>query len=239
MPYRVLNLAETARYLNLPLDEIQELVKHKEIPFEQRGAQCVFRKNELDCWASQHILKMPGKRLRDYHHAGPAADPADARTPIMPALIREEFIIPELRGKTKASVLREMVALTERTERLGCEPRELLESILERERICSTALEGGIALLHPRHHEPYMFMESFIAVGRAVQAIPFGAADGLPTDLFFLICCQDDRAYLHVLARICLLCLNTPLLQRMRQAADAGGILAAVRQSEAEALRAL
>jgi nitrogen PTS system EIIA component len=115
----------------------------------------------------------------------------------------------------------------------------LLTSLEARERLCSTALAGGVALLHPRNHEPYMFDDSFIVVGRTVQAVPFGSPDGATTDLFFLVCCQDDQIHLHVLARICMMAHHTSVLLEMREAPDAGAIYHALVASEEEVIRTL
>ena len=122
-------------------------------------------------------------------------------------------IASAMTSKTKASVLRDLVALAEKTGNL-CDPKTLLASLEAREELCSTAVPGGFALPHPRSHDPYLFETSFIVVGRPVQEIHFGAPDGQPTHLFFLICCQDDRLHLHTLARLCLIVQKTKLLDQ-------------------------
>jgi mannitol/fructose-specific phosphotransferase system IIA component (Ntr-type) len=131
-----------------------------------------------------------------------------------------------------------MVKLAERTD-LVSDPTDLLRMIEERERLCSTALPEGYALIHPRHHDPYMFAESFAVFGRAVQGIHFGAPDGTPTDLFFIVCCQDDRLHLHTLARLCTMCMQTGLLFALRQAETADQMLLALCQAEEEIIRRL
>jgi mannitol/fructose-specific phosphotransferase system IIA component (Ntr-type) len=97
----------------------------------------------------------------------------------------------------------------------------LLEGLRAREDLCSTGLPGGLALLHARNPEEYLFEAPFIALGRTIQQIPFGAPDGQPTNLFFLIGCPDDRMHLHTLARLCLMAQKTDMLEGLRQAADA------------------
>ena len=82
-------------------------------------------------------------------------------------------------------------------------------------------MPGGFALPHLRTQEPYLFETSFLVVGRPVQPIHFGAPDGEPTQLFFLICCQDDRLHLHTLARLCLIAQKTKVLDQLRDAPDA------------------
>lgn len=240
MPHRMLNLDEAAHYLHMSRPELETLVRRCEIPVGLQGERIVFQKKELDSWASQRIMKLRGGGLADYHHRTTrrAAPSLEARHAIMPDLFQVAFIAPALHSRTRASVLRDMVELAERTERL-MDPKDLFESLREREEMCSTALPGGVALLHPRHHDPYMFSETFVVFGRTVQAIPFGAPDGSGTDLFFLLCCQDDRIHLHVLARVCCMCHNTSLLDNLRAATDATAIRAFILQAEEEAIRKL
>ena len=236
MPYRIFSIEEVAKYLHLSRADLERLVKEKEIPFATRGDRPVFPKQDIDAWASQRVLGLRDRRLTDYHQKSTRETrevlPHEA---IMPELIQPEFVDPALAAKTKASVVRQMVALAEKTGRLY-DPRELITSLEQREALCSTALPGGLALLHPRHHQPYLFEASFIVLGRPMQEIHFGAPDGQPTDLFFLICCQDDRIHLHTLARVCLMAQKTELLAQLRQAPDAATMYQCLLACEAAAL---
>lgn len=156
----------------------------------------------------------------------------------MPELIQERFIEAVLPSRTRASLLKDLTRLADRTERVVY-PEELEQSIVEREALASTAMAGGFALVHPRHHDPYMFEDSFIALARSASGLPFGAPDGFKTDLFFVICCQNDRIHLHVLARLSMMCNHTDLLHHLRAAEDAGGMLDALIASEEEVIRYL
>jgi PTS system nitrogen regulatory IIA component len=55
---------------------------------------------------------------------------------------------------------------------------------------------------HPRHPLPYDISDSFVLAGRTWRGVPYGAEDGTLTQLFFMICCKDERTHLHVLARL-------------------------------------
>lgn len=220
MPQRVYNVDEVSEYLHISRKNIEQLVKNNEIPFETKGSRTVFRRKDVDEWASQRILGMNGKSLNGYHRDSSAkAHNLSQRHPIMPELITPQRIEPALESKTKSSALRDMVDLADKTDLLS-DKEELLNSLIEREKLCSTALAGGIALLHPRYHDPYIFTDSFIVLGRAIQPVHAGAPDGKPTDLLFLICCQDDRIHLHTLARICTMCQNTGMIASLRAATD-------------------
>jgi PTS system nitrogen regulatory IIA component len=221
MPYRLLDLDGVANYLHLTPADIEQRVKNREIPFEKRGDRIVFRKAEIDAWASQRILGSTGQQLTDYHEETTRfTRKILPQAVILPEMLQSGAVASAMTSKTKASVLRDLVALAEKTGNLS-DAKTLLASLEAREELCSTALPGGLALPHPRSHEPYLFETSFIVVGRPVQEIHFGAPDGQPTHLFFLLCCQDDRLHLHTLARLCLIAQKTKLLDQLCDAPDA------------------
>lgn len=232
MPHRTFGPDEAARYLHLTPADLNRLVKEKEIPFERYGDRVVFRKVEIDAWASQRILGMEGPPLAEYHQkSSSGARQIIAQDAIMPEMIRPEFVEPALTAKTKGSVLRQMAALAERTG-LVCDPESLLQGLEAREELCSTGIPGGLALLHSRNPESYLFEAAFLALGRTIQQIPFGSPDGRATDLFFLIGCPDERMHLHTLARLCLMAQKTDLLLELRQAPDAEAICGCILNCE-------
>jgi nitrogen PTS system EIIA component len=236
MPYRLLSLGEVADYLHLTAADVEQRVKDREIPFEKRGAQIVFRKRAIDEWASQRILGFTPKRLAAYHQSSTRhADKILSRTTILPEMLDAGTIAPAMKSKTKPSVLRDLVALAEATGHLF-DPKALLASLEEREQLCSTAMPGGFALPHPRFHDPYLFETSLLVVGRPAHGIHFGATDSEPTRLFFLICCQDDRLHLHTLARLCLIAQKTSVIDQLLAAPDAQTIRASLIAAEQEIL---
>ena len=221
MPHRMLGVEEVAQYLHLQRAEVERLVKDQEIPFERHGSRVVFRKLEIDSWASPRIMGLDSRRLTEYHRK--SSDGVREIVPeaaILPEMISPVAIEPALHAKTKASVLREMVKVGERTGRVW-DRKELLAGLEQREELSSTGLPGGLALLHTRAPEAYLFESTFLALGRTVQEVPFGAPDGRATDLFFLIACPDDRLHLHVLARLCLIVQKTDVLAELRAAITA------------------
>ena len=236
MSYQLLNLEEVARYLHLTDADVERRVKDREIPFEKRGGRVVFSKRDIDAWASQRILGLPEQRLEEYHrkstHGTREFLPQEA---ILPEMLELGAVDSAMTSKTKASALRDLVVLAEKTGQLT-DPKELLESLETREELCPTALPGGLAIPHPRFHQPYLFESSFVVVGRPIQEIHFGSPDGQPTDLIFLLCCQDDRIHLHTLSRICLMALKTEMLSRLRSAPDATAMRDCIISAEQEVL---
>ena len=95
-------------------------------------------------------------------------------------MVQPEFIEPALTAKTKASVLRQMAALAEKTGRV-CDPQALLQGLEAREELCSTGIPGGLALLHSRNPESYLFEIGIPRAGPDDTANPVWRA-GWPAD---------------------------------------------------------
>jgi len=239
MPHRKLTLQEVAEHLHLSVDDVKLLVKRREIPHEMTGPRVTFTRSDIDAWASQRLLGFTGGSLAEYHRKTSAKMHNISKdSSIIAELLRPDFIIPALTSRTRASVIRDMVDLADKTGLLN-DKSLLLSSIQEREKLCSTALAGGLAILHAQHHEPYLSEDSFVVFAKTVQPIPFGSPDGRTTDIFFLVCCQDDRIHLHVLARICMLCYHTPLLMNLRELDSADTMYDAIVVQEQEIVRGM
>jgi mannitol/fructose-specific phosphotransferase system IIA component (Ntr-type) len=232
MPHRTLNIAELTEYLHVAPGDVERLMRESDIPYTIRGGKPVFVRGEIDGWASRRIIGLPEKRLTAYHEKSLRGTreifPDGA---LIPELMRPDYIDLELTSRTRSSVIRDMVALAGRTGRV-LDPRELVKSIEEREALCSTALPGGLALLHARNHADYRFEGSFVVLGRTVQQVPFSAPDGRATQLYFLICCQDDRIHLHTLARLCLLAMNTDVVPQLLNASDVESAFSSLVEAE-------
>jgi excisionase family DNA binding protein len=221
MTPRTLTIDELADYLHVDRRHVERLIQEGDIPRAMRGGRMLFQRDEIDAWASLKLLRLPDRSLDWYHKKTMRGTrPLLPNAALIPMLLQPSRIDLSLVAKTKASVVRAMVGLAEMTGRVF-DARELGASIEAREALCSTALPGGLALLHARQQEQFRFEESFVVLGRSIQAIQFGAPDGRATRLFFLICCQDERIHLHTLARLCLIAMKTSIVSDLLTAPDA------------------
>ncbi|MDD4736878.1 MAG: PTS sugar transporter subunit IIA [Kiritimatiellae bacterium] len=237
MPHTTYTLEELAGYLHQSVSDIERLVREKEIPCSWQGKRLVFRRKEVDAWANQRILGMNAEKLSAFHKktTGRAHDLSIGHA-LISELLRPACLNPLLPCKTKPSLIRAMVELADKS---GCVnyADDLRESILAREKLGSTAMAGGFALLHTEYHDSFMFEDSFIAVARSAQPIAFSSPDGQLTDVFFLLCCQDERIHLHVLARMCMLCQQTSLLLELRECTTADEMRRVISEKEEELIR--
>jgi PTS system nitrogen regulatory IIA component len=114
------------------------------------------------------------------------------------------------------------------------DPDKMVEAVRARERLHTTALDIGVALLHPRRPQPNILAQPFLAFGRTHQGIAFGHGHGRLTDLFFLILSTDDSGHLRTLARLSRLLGNATLLDAIRFAPTAADVHQALTALEME-----
>jgi len=225
MSHQVFSIEELSEYLHLEAEAVRLLVKRNEIPHERIGMGLRFRRGEIDRWASQRLLGMSSEEVHAFHRQSSAKQhDLSARHALLPELMVPNSIEPGLQGKTRAKVIRNMVDLADASGMLW-DKEGLLAGVEERENLCSTALSGGVALLHPPQHEPYMFEDTFVVYGRTPAPVLFGGPDGRLTQHFFLLCTQDDKIHLHLLARLSMICHRTDVLFALSEAQSKGEML--------------
>lgn len=221
-----------AAHLHMPERELRHVAQRGEVACVKRGDQYFFEHRALDEWAQRRLMSIGEKELASEHKAAMTdRRRAEGHDVHVAELLRPAFIAPALTAKGRAGVLRDMTDFADSTGLLY-DPETLYAELAAREEVASTAAGGGVAFLHPRYHDPFLFQETFLALGRAVRPVFFGAQDGTGTDLFFLICCTDHALHLHILARLCLLAHGTSLLENLRAAPDAEAMHAALKAAE-------
>jgi PTS system nitrogen regulatory IIA component len=163
------------------------------------------------------------------HPALAGSEPAWNLVELMPP----EAIDVGLEARTRNSAIESMVELAARTGWLW-DPARMRDEVRKREDMHPTALENGVALLHPRRPLRDILDRSFVALGRTDKGIPFGGSRGVLTDVFFLIGSSDDRSHLRALARISRL-INIPgFVDELRGTADAAAVRELVARREEE-----
>jgi PTS system nitrogen regulatory IIA component len=118
----------------------------------------------------------------------------------MTDMLREEFILAELKAKNKRDVLAELAdVLASKTGNVTSDV--MLHALIEREKLGSTGIGDGIAIPHGKIAG---LEEMAVAFGRSRHGIDFESMDGKPGHLFFLLMAPENSAgqHLKVLARI-------------------------------------
>jgi len=107
------------------------------------------------------------------------------------------------------------------------EREQLLQILLKREELRSTAIEQGVAFPHGR----VPGLESLLACfGRCRKGLDFDSFDGEPTYFFFVLLIPEQAQgdHLKALARLNRLFQDKAFRQTLKDSPDAGSIFAAI-----------
>jgi mannitol/fructose-specific phosphotransferase system IIA component (Ntr-type) len=115
-------------------------------------------------------------------------------------LIRPDLIFPDLPAGDRAQVLRNLAGRIA-GRGLVSDANALFDKLWEREQLGTTSVGGGIAIPHCKIER---LSAGVVSLGRVPEGVDFGAADGEPVRLFFLVVSpsQSPAEHLQVLAAI-------------------------------------
>ncbi|HOV77988.1 MAG TPA: PTS sugar transporter subunit IIA, partial [Sedimentisphaerales bacterium] len=190
MPYRSLTIQEVARMLGTDLRRVERMAQRREIPCQKVGGQYRFNRAQITEWLQQEMGSMSHDHLAEVDAGMTSHRETGENEAIVAPLLNPQAVTTSLGSRTKDSTLRELVSMAVATGKVYNE-QELLDAVMHREELCSTAMEGGIAIPHPRRPLPDAIAEPILVIART-QGIAFGAPDGRLTQLFLLIASQDD-----------------------------------------------
>jgi len=138
-------------------------------------------------------------------------------------LINKNYIISEFEGSTKKQVLEELVeALAANKGEI--DKVDLLNALLEREKLGSTGIGDGVAIPHGKLNG----LDNIILLfGKSGQGVDFDAIDGKPVYLVFLLVAPADSAGLHLkaLARLSRMLREKEFKNSLLMASDAETLL--------------
>ena len=134
--------------------------------------------------------------------------------------LNEERVIPDLQGTDKPSILKELSGLLVKACQVTS-VEELLQVLLEREKLGSTGIGEGIAIPHGRLKK---LRDFFICFGRSLKGVDFDSIDGKPTQIFFLVIAPENSAVqnLKLLSRIVALLKESSFKKRLMDAHSQG-----------------
>jgi PTS system nitrogen regulatory IIA component len=220
MPYADYDVDTLARYLRVSPTDVARMAEKGSLPARKVGGQWRFAQAEIHHWLEERmaagdqadLVKVQG--LLDTAAAG--KEPATVR--VSELLLPEAIEIP-LVARTRNSVITAMVEVAMRTGFLW-DVAGMTAAVRQREDLHTTALDNGVALLHPRRPLGQILAQPLLALGRTQHGIPFGGPGGQLTDLFFLICSIDDSQHLRTLARLSRLLAAEGFVHALRASAD-------------------
>jgi len=144
--------------------------------------------------------------------------------------LKESHIFLDLKPGEKVTVLRDFLFRLKEKGVLR-NTKTILKKLLERENLCSTGLERGIALPHALTEE---VREPFLALALIKEGVQYGSLDQKPTSILFLILGnkKEPGFQLKILAHICRLVKETNFVERVKKVESAREICALLHEVE-------
>jgi len=223
-----LDIPQLAEYLHLTPDQITKMVTRGNLPGRKVGGQWKFNEAEIHHWLEERIgLSDPDEldRVRRVLNRNAVSKPRQ-----LSEICSVDVIANPLTARTRGSVIRNMSDLASTTGMLWDAPA-MAEAVADREKLHPTALDNGVALLHPRRPQTSILADSVLALGICQAGLPFSNRGQL-TDIFFLICSYDDSSHLRILAKLSRLVSDEEFLEGLRASDSPGDAWLLLKEAE-------
>lgn len=189
----ILTLRELAEYLRVNERTIMRMLKSSQISGTKIGGQWRFNGSQIQSL----FFPSDGETFDEL----PLGSGRSHLGITISRILQEERMLMDLQGTDAESVLREL-ANPVLFSALLLDTNDLHQRLLARESLLSTGVGNGIAVPHPRDPIPTLRGPAVAAFGRSTSGIEFGAVDGKPVHLFFMLCCQNIGLHLHLMGRL-------------------------------------
>ena len=138
-------------------------------------------------------------------------------------LVAPNAVIPALKVNSKKQAIQELASRA--AELTGQNEKAVLEILLQREKLGSTAVGNGVAIPHGKLPKLGRLFGLF---ARLPKAIDFEALDNQPVDLIFLLLAPEAAGadHLKALARVARQLRDPEVARRLRESSDTDALYA-------------
>jgi PTS system nitrogen regulatory IIA component len=144
-------------------------------------------------------------------------------------VLHKETILTDLKSKDKKGVLEELVAPVAGIT--GINSEDLVRVLMDRERLGSTGIDGGIGIPHGKLKN----LDSLIlGFGLSRNGVDFESMDGRPTHIFFLLFTPENSTGLHLklLARISRILKDDVFKEKLLNAKDNDEVQSIIKEDD-------
>jgi PTS system nitrogen regulatory IIA component len=187
-----ITVRDAARLLGVPEKTVYRWIDERALPVHRVHGQHRFNRTELLEWATAQGVRVSAELFPEPEENGPPL-------PTLVGALEAGGVHIVKGGADRETVLREVVralALPEEVDR-----EFLFEVLLARENLGSTAVGDGIAIPHVRN-PVLLHVRPAVALCFLDEPIPFGALDGKPVGILFVIVTPTSRTHLRLLSRL-------------------------------------
>lgn len=146
-------------------------------------------------------------------------------------VLQKEAILEDLVSTDKKGILEELVAPVAKVANVSEEG--LVKVLLDRERLGSTGIGGGVGIPHGKLKN---LEDIVLGFGLSKNGVDFESMDGKPTHVFFLLVTPENSTGLHLkmLARISRLLKDDSFKERLINASSQEEIFTIIQEEDEE-----
>jgi len=222
-----LRVADVASAVGVEEKTVLGWIKHQGLPAHRQNDRYQINRVDLLEWATNHGITIPPDVF--------AASGESPQIPAVSAALLQGGIHYELPGDTPEEALREVVARLKLPP--GMDPEFLLQTLLAREALGSTAFGNGIAIPHVRNPIVGQTGESAISLCFLKKPIDFDALDGKPVTILFTLVTPNVKAHLNLLAKLAFLLHDQSFQALLHRPGTEAEIMSAIRSLEETIIR--
>lgn len=217
-----LTVREVASLLNVSEKTVYRWIKAREIPAYRINEQYRFHRAELLEWATARRIGVSADIFQEK---------GDAPLPTLTEALLAGGIAYRLVATDVKSALRAVVDAMRLPDEVDRE--QLLQVLLAREALASTAIGDGVAIPHVRNPIVLHVSRPAITLCFLEHPVDFGALDGKPVHCLFTMVSPTVRAHLTLLSRLAFAMRDPGFQEVIRGQALRDQILTELRRVEA------
>lgn len=228
-----LKIKDVAELLSVSETTIRRWLFDGKIPAYKLNHQYRFSRIEIENWMMSCKLEQDKgfSSCVDIEEDTPLSKAGTQQFSLFRAVHKGDVLF-SIEGNHKEEVIRNCMKLV--APKLGFDVEVIVELLLDREHLMSTALSKGIAVPHPRE---FIIKGPFdqVVVAFLNKPIEFGSLDGSAVHTLFFLFSSQDKRHLHLLSKIAHLSSSSHLVEQLRLLSNKEEVLSVIKEWEAKA----
>ena len=145
-------------------------------------------------------------------------------------ILKQVLILYLVDSEDESTALRKIIQSVPLS--LSLNKEELLNALLSREEMMSTAIGNGIAIPHVRLFDSMSLQEDIVAVAYLCEPVDWKAPDEKPVHTLFFVLAADETRHLQILAEIAQLASDEDFVEFLRTMPAKEALIERIQQLE-------
>lgn len=188
-----MSVKDAARLLSVSEKTIYRWIKQEVIPAYRVHEGYRFNRTELIEWATSRRMGISPNAFSE-----PLID--EQPLPSLEEALEAGGVYYRIEGQTREAVLADTVAHLRLPDDVDRD--YLLQVLIAREKIASTAIGDGIAIPHPRNPVLLHISRPTVTLCFLEHPVDFFSMDGAPVNILFTLMAPSLRSHLHLLSKL-------------------------------------